>query len=117
VTHLGTKGEDMAVKYLRDKGYSILERNYRAFCGEIDIIACKGDAIVFVEVKTSGSPFYGYPEERVNPDKIDRMHKTAVHYLNSGKKRFSKIRFDVIALIVYGKRAEIEHFEGIDNGQ
>ncbi|HDH53078.1 MAG TPA: YraN family protein, partial [Nitrospirae bacterium] len=63
---LGQKGEELAVKYLRKKGYKIIKQNYKTKIGEIDIIANDGGTLVFVEVKTRESIAYGMPFEAVN---------------------------------------------------
>ena len=65
-THvLGVKGEQLAVDFLKDKKYEILERNYATKLGEIDIIAKQNNRIVFIEVKQRESLRYGYPREAI----------------------------------------------------
>ncbi|GAI75687.1 unnamed protein product [marine sediment metagenome] len=64
--NIGRFGENVASKFLKDKGYKIKERNYRTFLGEIDIICESKGNIIFVEVKTRRSDKFGYPEEAVN---------------------------------------------------
>lgn len=58
----GKKGEDIAVAYLKGKGYRIVERNYKCPLGEIDVVAKDGDTIVFVEVKSGKSEEFGDPQ-------------------------------------------------------
>lgn len=93
---LGGIGEAQAENYLKQKGYDILERNFRSHIGEIDIIAGKKDEIIFVEVKARSSNRFGRPVEAVNYHKQFKIKKTAESYLLAQKKYFSKIRFDVI---------------------
>ena len=72
---LGKEGEELAVKYLSNLGYEILETNFRFKRDEVDIIASKNDFIVFVEVKTRANNFLGEPEEAVSVSKQKRIIK------------------------------------------
>ncbi|MBI4160658.1 MAG: YraN family protein, partial [Candidatus Yanofskybacteria bacterium] len=79
---LGFLAENIAARHLESGGYKILEKNYRKPWGEIDIIATKEDAVVFVEVKANGRESAGFdPESRVNWNKIARIKRTAALYL------------------------------------
>ena len=97
---LGTKGEDIAVKYLEKIGCQILIRNFRSYYGEIDIIAEDGKALVFIEVKFRNGTDFGYPYEAVNKNKQCRICKAALQYV---QKKYNtadiNIRFDVVELI------------------
>lgn len=95
----GQCGELAAVEYLKKKKYKILERNYTAKPGEIDIIAQKGDDLVFVEVKTRGSERFGTPAQAVTYYKKRNFVNTAKWYLMSHPTDLN-IRFDIIE--VYG---------------
>ncbi len=77
---LGSKGERLTVNYLKKRGYKILEKNYRVFCGEADIIAKKDNNIVFVEVKTRTSLKYGTPSQAVNYQKQQKYKEIALYY-------------------------------------
>ena len=61
----GNKAEKLAERYLKKKGYKILDRQFVTRYGEIDLVAREGDEIVFVEVKARRSTAFGYPEESV----------------------------------------------------
>jgi len=96
---IGNRGEDLAVSYLKKKGYRILEKNYRVQKGEIDIIAKDKNIIVFVEVKTRNTDQYGTPQESVDKRKQRQLLKLALLYLQ--KRNFldsSDCRFDVISI-------------------
>ena len=96
---LGTDYEILACKYLEDKGYKIIERNYRCYKGEIDIIAKDGDYIVFVEVKYRTKNSFGYSAEAVNVHKQQIIYKVAQNYLCRYYKNIEPpCRFDVIAI-------------------
>lgn len=99
-THaLGMQGEQLAYEYLKEKGYKILERNYRNKTGEIDIIAKKNNRIIFVEVKQKSSLKFGYPREMITSQKIKKIRDTAIMYLQSHKLIGNQIQFDCIEII------------------
>lgn len=99
---LGQKGEKLVSKYLKERGYKILETNYRTPFGEADLIALDGDETVFVEVKTRSSVAYGTPAEAVTPEKRKRYYKIAQCYgLKTGEE--PNARFDVAEVYADGK--------------
>lgn len=102
---LGRSGEDLAANYLADLGYTILERNYEAPYGEIDLIALERGTLVFVEVKTRTTDAYGAPELAVNRRKQERMVKAALGYLKFKKLHQMPCRFDVVA--ISGEQVEL----------
>jgi putative endonuclease len=104
---LGQAGEDRAARYLEKQGYRILERNYRAPCGEIDLIAMHQGELVFVEVKTRTNEAYGAPELAVNPRKQQRMVKAALGYIRYKNLHQVPCRFDVVAISAASEK-EIE---------
>jgi len=108
---LGIKGENLAVKFLKGKGYRILGRNYKTPIGEIDIIAMDRNTLVFVEVKTRTDDFFGYPFEAVNKRKRQKLKNLALLYL----KRLGKelpVRFDVLSIFYRDKgKNEIKHIK------
>ena len=106
---LGRWGEEQAVIFLRRLGMKIVERNFRAPVGEIDIIARQGRTLVFIEVKTRRSSAFGTPQEAVGPTKQRQIVRTAQWYLGDGQWRRLQPRFDVIAVRPGEKGAEIEH--------
>ena len=107
----GTKGEDLAVAYLRKKGYRILDRNYRFERGEIDIVAEDNDALVFVEVKARRSKAFGDPEDAVTESKQRQIKNVAEGYLFEHNIDDKECRFDVIAIDFEGNRTTIRHLE------
>lgn len=109
---VGTLAERMAENYLQERGYEILQRNFRTKLGEIDLIAKKGEMLIFVEVKGKANSYEIDPEEKVNPHKQQRIIKSAQIYCLKNSKIFSKIkniRFDVI--VVNLEEGEIRHYE------
>lgn len=95
----GDEGEDLAVTYLKEKGYTIVERNYRYGHGEIDIIARHKNYLVFIEVKLRWNLQYGLPEEGITRGKLNQIRKTAEAYLYEKDIRAQDCRFDMIAIL------------------
>lgn len=95
---LGGRGENVAARYLRNKGYKIILRNFLCELGEIDIIAREGTTLVFVEVKTRAydDPT---PEDQVNNEKQNQIIKAAKFYLGRYGVPQPPSRFDVVAVI------------------
>lgn len=98
---IGNIGEDIAVKWLiKNKNYIVLDRNYSAGCGEIDIIAKDGETLVFIEVKLRNGIGYGYPAEAVNGNKQKRICKAALRYVQEKYNNDDiNMRFDVAEII------------------
>lgn len=116
-TKFGDAGEKAAAKYLKDKGFEIIETNYQnnfgRRLGEIDIIAKDGKEIVFVEVKTREMKRYGatLPEENITRSKLHKLERIAWAYLRQNKLENSPFRFDAISiwLDLELKKARIKH--------
>jgi len=77
---LGKKGEELAVQFLIENGYTILERNYRFNKAEVDIIALQNDILAIVEVKTRSSLDFGNPESFLKPRQIKNLVKAVNYY-------------------------------------
>lgn len=108
---LGKKGEEIAVRYLLDKDYEILETNWRYSRAEVDIICKHNDHLIFVEVKTRSYNYYGEPAEFVTSKKEEFIMSAAAAYMERIKYEW-KFRFDVISIILKNDKLEkIEHFE------
>lgn len=95
----GYVGESIAVNYLKQLGYEILEVNYKNKVGEIDIIAQEGKRIIFVEVKARATARFGYPREAVDLKKQQKLQMLASIYLKTKKLYNRFIRFDVIEIL------------------
>ena len=105
---LGKKGEIIAIQYLEEKGFEILETNFRVEKDEIDIIAKDGEILVFVEVKTRSTDYFGEPEIGVKPKKIECLMRAAENYLVL-KNSDDEIRFDIISIILNSRQKKIRH--------
>jgi len=107
----GNYGESVAVDLLIQKGYLILDRNFKSKFGEIDIIAKNNDTIVFIEVKVRRSIRYGYPEEAVNKHKLKKIKKVAQYYLQTNNVT-SPVQIEVVSLLfIAGAMVEAKIFK------
>lgn len=107
---LGDQGESIATTFLKGAGFSIVERNFRCVCGELDIIARDGRAIVFVEVKCRNNKIYGPPQLAVTPFKQRQISKAALVWLSKRRLYDAEARFDVVAIVLHDHDLpEIEH--------
>ena len=115
---LGREGEARAARFLRLRGYRILERNVRAGGVEMDLIASHGALVAFVEVKTRRTRRFGAPEAAVDDAKQARLVRGAVAWLRYHPQAAERVRFDVIACQVagWGSRGrdhwQIDHLKG-----
>ena len=100
---LGAHGERIAVAYLTERGFAVLDRNWRCREGELDIVARDGDAIVFCEVKTRRAVGFGHPVEAVTPAKQRRLRLLAHRWLASHDEHAPDLRFDVVGVLVRGR--------------
>jgi putative endonuclease len=106
----GDWGEEIAVRYLIENGFSILMRNFRAERGEIDIIAREGDCVVFVEVKTGRSDKFGPPEERITRSKQRQLYRIASHFIQQNPDLEADYRFDAVIIDGHPGQYEIRHY-------
>ena len=106
----GREGEEMAVAYLLDKGYRILQRNYRYQKAEIDIIAQKGDVLAVVEVRTRSSDRIISIADTITPKKIRHLVNAANAFVRSHGLEL-EVRFDVIAILKNARVSKVEHLK------
>lgn len=107
---LGEKGEQLAVDFLQQKGYKILERNWRFKKAEVDIIVLKNDVLIAVEVKTRTSNYFGNPQDFVNQKKIQLLVEAINEYVIS-RDLDVEVRFDIVAIIQNKNTTKVEHLE------
>lgn len=97
----GQESEQLAVKFLKQRGYIILARRFRTKLGEIDIVARDEDAIVFIEVRSRNSDEFGAPYESVDRRKQRHIINAAFIYLAKHKLEDAQMRFDIISVLAY----------------
>ena len=126
---LGRYGEALAVRYLREQGMEVLERNWRCRHGEVDVVARDGDCLVICEVKTRRSSGFGEPVEAVTFAKARRLRRLAAAYLASSAAagggsggpglgsaggHVAEVRVDVIGILCRpGRPAVVRHVVGV----
>jgi putative endonuclease len=96
---LGDLGETLAAAHYRAHGYAVLERNWRARGGELDLICARGTTLVVCEVKTRTGSFRGHPLEAVTPSKQRRLRRLAAAYLRQQGRNWVEVRFDVVGVL------------------
>jgi putative endonuclease len=96
----GRRGEDLAHRHLRAKGFIVVARNWRPpqGGGEIDIIAWERDWLVFIEVKTRTSAEFSAPERDIDMEKIQTLRRAARDYIRRANADESRVRFDAISI-------------------
>ena len=98
----GRRGEDLAHRFLRKQGYTIVARNYRLSSGdaEADLIAREGEDLVVVEVKTRATDEFGPPEQAVNPEKRRHLMRVAREYARKTDTPWERVRFDIVSIVL-----------------
>jgi putative endonuclease len=114
---LGKLGEKLAQKFLKKRGYHILETNFHCREGEIDIVAQQKDYLVFIEVRTKSNLDFGTPEESITQSKKEKLVSLALTYINDHQNLPSLWRIDVVAIEIdqKGKTKRIELIENAIN--
>ena len=110
-THVGNEGERLTAAYLTERGYLVLERNFRCRGGEVDLIALDGATLVFIEVKLRRSLARGDALEAVASAKQGRVRKAAQVYLAYCGRVFKRTRFDVVSIMKSSKNTDITHLK------
>jgi putative endonuclease len=99
---LGRRGEDLAHRFLRRQGYTIVARNYRLAAGdaEADLIAWEGDTLVIVEVKARSGEDHGPPERAMGEEKRDHLRRVARAYARKTDTPWERVRFDLVTVVL-----------------
>ena len=115
----GQIGEEIAKKYLKNKGYKILEQNVKSKFGEIDIVAQHKKELVIVEARTKIGDMYGTPEESLTKKKLHKLKLNAISYV-ARKKWKGDYRVDAVCIVlsptkhkVPEKVEYVKHYESI----
>jgi putative endonuclease len=109
---LGRRGEDLAARYLEQRGLVILSRNWRCRHGEIDLVATDSRRLVVCEVKTRSGTRYGEPAEAVDERKAARIRLATNAWLQAHQVRWVQVRFDVVAVVAApGSPVTVRHYE------
>ncbi len=117
---LGARGERMASRHLLNRGYAILEKNYRCQYGEVDIVAQQGAELVFTEVRTRRGKEFGTAQESITSTKAKHLIATSQHYLERHSLRDIDWRIDLVSINwpLGGAAPGIEHLQyAVEDGQ
>ncbi len=107
---LGGISEALALKYLKKKGYEIIEKNFRCKRGEIDIVAKNNGYIIIVEVRSTSSGFFRNPADSIGRAKIARLKRLADIWVYLRKQEHCYLRFDVITVSMQNRgKPDIVH--------
>ena len=106
---LGRVGEDAAARSLERQGFTILERNWRTTEGELELVARRGDELVFCEVKARRTDWWGDPSEAVVPVKQARLRRLAARWMRQNRPGAVAVRFDVVSVIVRDGKTLVRH--------
>jgi putative endonuclease len=109
----GKAGEELAAAFLAEKGFKIVERNFRCASGEIDLICEDAGTIVFAEVKTRSAAVRGEPGEAIGPAKKKRLIKAGALYLSRHRAWSRPCRFDLVGILFLHGETVVEHWEDI----
>jgi len=108
---LGKQGEEIAVEFIRKKGYKVLETNWRHRKAEIDIIAKKEEVLIFIEVKSRTNTYFGRPEVYVDAKKQQLIVDAASVYMEQVGHEW-EVRFDIIAVLFHNEiHQSVDHFK------
>lgn len=111
---VGRYGERLAAARLAERGWTVLDTNWRGTRGELDLVAMDGDVLVAVEVKTRTGPGFGHPAEAVTHAKLARLRRLLGQWVAEHEVRPSGLRVDVIAVRTdLGGDARVEHLRGV----
>ncbi len=111
----GRAGEELAAAFLAEKGFRVMERNFRCSGGEIDLVCDDAGTLVFVEVKTRSGDVRGEPGEAVGAAKKKRLIKAAALYLCHHRAWSRPSRFDLVGILFLDGETVVEHWEDIIN--
>lgn len=113
---IGQWGEDLALCFLKKRGYELVERNVKTSYKELDLVMRQGGSLVFVEVKTRLGDRLGTAVEALTDRKLANLRQAALFYLGRSRQpRAAAIRFDFVAIDVdrAAGRAKVRHFRDI----
>jgi len=104
----GKKGEKMAIQWLQDRSYRILEQNWRHGRFEIDVIAEQLMVLQFIEIKTRRTSKFGLPEQSVRQNKIQNLINAAEQYLFLNPQ-WQRIQFNILSILIV-QNQPVEYF-------
>jgi len=111
---LGRRGEQVAAEWLTERGYRVVDRNWRCATGELDLVLRFGTSLVFAEVKTRSSLDFGHPFEAITAAKGARLRRLAVEWCREHSPGSGDIRIDAVAVTdAWSEEPRVEHLAGV----
>lgn len=110
----GKDGEEIAAKFLKEKGYQIIDQNNSTKFGELDLIVNKNNILIFVEVKFKTTEDFGTPEEMIGKSKLAQVKRTAEMYLLTNPDMANKFdKYQIDAVCIVEETGRISHYENL----
>lgn len=106
----GRRGEAIALRYLRRKGYVLVDRNIHTRYGEVDLVCLDRGTLVFIEVKLRTTDTFGEPIDGVSPAKLLRLYRTIEVFLVEHRWH-RDFRIEIVGIMLRGGRARVEHLK------
>jgi putative endonuclease len=110
---VGKWGERLAAVYLMEKGYEIMESNYRTPYGELDLVANHDGQLIIIEVKPRSHSNAGYPEDALTPRKVEHLINSAQYYLEKHPESTNEWKIEIVAIIGRSDQYEIKLFDEV----
>lgn len=110
---LGGIYESLAIEYLSNSAYKLIETNYYSPYGEVDLIMKRDEVLHFIEVKFRSNNFYGSPRSSISATKKKRLKLTAVHYLKAQDCGWSPFKIGFIGITIENKNLVFDYIENI----
>ena len=111
---LGRRGEQVAAEWLQERGYTLIDRNWRCSAGELDLVLRDGSTMVFAEVKTRSSLEFGHPFEAITSRKAARLRRLAAAWCREREPGAPSVRIDAVAVTdAWSGNPNVEHLTGI----
>ena len=110
---IGRRGEEFAAMFLQEKGFRLIDQNWRCLFGEIDLIVQRGEEVRFIEVKSRRSRTYGLPQESVTRTKLRHLARSIEWWISRHPHPPTHYQVDVVALLWENGTWNIEWIEGV----
>lgn len=112
---LGAKGQNLAEQYLLERGFHLIEQNWRCRYGELDLIMREGKTTVAVEVKTRSGTGFGSPLEAITPQKVARLRRLLIEWSRERNIRGSRLRIDGVGITLEPNTSapQVDHLRSI----
>lgn len=108
-TEVGKYGENIAIKYIHEQGYTLIEKNFHTRYGEIDLITLKSNAVYFFEVKLRNSESFGYGDEAISKSKIEKLRKSIEIWITKNRDKYDCTNVYLNGIVINKDRKIVEY--------